>query len=316
MSGSSRTMAPGRHDRRNQIVLTLVGMLFAATSAQALSVTNEPTPWHLLDDESSLAVTIGLSDDERTGWSSNHAGLMFRLPTGERTRAYARWFHVVYDDAGVNASDRWPEIGVMEPVEVAIPDGELRQSDEVLLWNVLDRHVGWSRPEFGILGSMQWPLLGGLNYAASAWLPFASNELYPYAARSISGRIALRKELDLGPAFTLAFDGFLTRDMAPGGDLLTEDAMVGWSGGGAVLRVNPGGTWRLEGGLSAASSNQTVLELLRIEAGRSLGEGLRCRLCLEHHLGDDQDRPFATRVLAVWSLALPGGEESGDDLLE
>ena len=236
-------MAPGRHDRRNQIVLTLVGMLFAATSAQALSVTNEPTPWHLLDDESSLAVTIGLSDDERTGWSSNHAGLMFRLPTGERTRAYARWFHVVYDDAGVNASDRWPEIGVMEPVEVAIPDGELRQSDEVLLWNVLDRHVGWSRPEFGILGSMQWPLLGGLNYAASAWLPFASNELYPYAARSISGRIALRKELDLGPAFTLAFDGFLTRDMAPGGDLLTEDAMVGWSGGGGSPRESG---WNLE----------------------------------------------------------------------
>ena len=306
-------MARGRHDLTGLLGLGSLGLLLVVATASARSVSEDPVPWYLLIEPTSLTVDVAVGDDPRSGWTSNRTGLMFRLPTGDRTRAYARWSHVAYDDAGFDATSRWNDIGMTEPLDPLIPDGEQGDTEGVRNWNVLDRHAGWNRPEFGILGPTAWPLIGEVTYAASAWLPFAANELYPYAARSISIRGALRKEFALTSIGSLALAGFVVRDMSPGGDLLADRAMTGWTGGDLSLRLIPDAVWRIEGGWSLAVSDEVDLSLLHLEAGRSLGEGLRCRLLLEHHLGDPDDRPFATRIAAVWSLALPGGEETEDE---
>jgi hypothetical protein len=303
-------MAPGPRDILRRVALALTWTLLAAAPAAARSVVVDPPPWRILDDEPTLSVLLDMSDDGDSGWSSSRTGVMFRLRTSGETRAYARWAHVRYDDAGLDASARWP--GIVPPEEDSDAAALAEQAD----WNVLDRHVGWDRPEFGLLGRTRWPLVGPVSYAVSAWLPFASNELYPYAARSISARFAVRREIAFGEPLALVLDAFLSRDMAPGGDLLSEDAMSGWTGGGALVRLRPGGSWLLETGVSTAGSGEASLKVLTLEAGRSLGEDARLRLRIEHLPGDEGDRPFATRVIAVWSLALPGGEETGDETLE
>ena len=301
-------MVPGPRDTRRRLALALACTLLAASPAAARSVIADPPPWRILDDEPTFSILFDASDDGESGWSSRRTGLMVRLRTAGETRAYARWSHVNYDDAGLDATARWPDI--------TPPDADAAALEQLADWNGLDRHNGWDRPEFGLLGRTNWPLVGPVSYAVSAWLPFASNELYPYAARSISARLAVRREVAVGGPLTLALDGVLARDMAPGGDLLAEDAMTGWSGGGVMARLRPGASWLLEGGLSIAGSGEASLRMLTLEAERALGSESRLRLRIEHLPGDEEDRPFATRVIAVWSLALPGGEETGDDTLD
>lgn len=280
-------------------LLLAVTICTAATVAAARTPLVDDPPWHLLDTGRSVSLAASAGIDEASDWSISRTGITTPLPSGADTRAYARWSFVVIDRAASPAAVRWPDIvgPDADPVDVAE-------------WNNDVNAAGWDRPEVGLLARTRWPLVGDLDYAVSAWMPFADNGLYPLAVRGISLRAALRKCVGLGWA-TAELRAARTEDLGAAGDLLADEAVAGADAVGAWLRATPLEGWTVVCGWDRSWSGDVELDRIAAGLARSTSAGALA-LRFEHHPGSDGDRPYGSRVIAGVTLRLGRGEEDED----
>lgn len=295
-------MVPGPGSARTAAAVALC-VLAVAAAASARSPETEAPPWSLLDDGAGWSVQASLAEDDATQWSATRVGLT--LPAGRTgsSRIYVRWGHVSFDDAGLHAADRWPSI-------VAVDDPDTVALD---LWRANDRHAGWDRPEVGLVGRSRWPLIGDARHALSMWMPFASNELYPYAVRGVSARAALRREVGLGSRAALVLGASRTVDTGAAGDMLGDGAVGGRDAFSAEAVVRPGGGWIVTAAFRVEESDDDSRRVAALQASHRRSDGACWSLRAERHVGDDGDRPWDARVLLTWSPPATPEQETADE---
>ncbi|HPF35796.1 MAG TPA: hypothetical protein PLH84_10275 [Candidatus Krumholzibacteria bacterium] len=281
--------------RAAALTLALLASLPAAVPAASLWL--DDPPWRELESPSAVALAADVLDDPRTGWHVAAGTLTATLARREGRTLYARWSHLSFSQPGGRLAARWPEL---------LSD-EL-DADEAESWPGEARLSGWGRPEVGAVGALALPGLGPSAYAASVWLPMAEEALYPFAARALSLRLSLRRELSVAPGILLGLeagriltaglsDGVLADAAFPGGGEAGAD--LGWRRGGVLLRA----------GYRTGRAGQTGW---RAEASLPVGPG-RVRADWELVDADPETRLYRTRLRLGWSLPLPPLEETEHD---
>ncbi|MBU0743129.1 hypothetical protein KKG45_13370 [bacterium] len=259
----------------------------------------EPLPWDALTDDAGFTFEAQRFDDPDSGWQVDALGMMSVVPHGAVNRVYLRWRHLNFNTGGHSVLARWPE--------TVPPYGEGGQPD--LGWPGETAIAGWGRPELGLLAPLRLPLLGASAFCGEVALPFARNALYPFAARSTSLRLALRRPLRLGDHLTCAVVCEQVMNMAAAGEDLAEAAfpsLTAW-GGSLEWSFARAGVLRL----SARDAGGGASRRLRLTLNLPLGDRRSLALGVMRGLGDAEDRLFATRFTVAMSIGMaapPVGE--------
>lgn len=272
-------------------------LLAAAAAAPAADPWTDAPPWTMLERPVAYAVEADVLDDPASGWHVGAGTLTASLGGGEGRAAYLRWSHLSFARAGGALADRWPELlpADMDPAAAAAWPGEERLS-------------GWGRPEVGVLGRLSLPLLGPSAYAASAWLPLTDDALYPFAARALSLRLSLRRDLALGAGTVLGLEAGHTLTAAMADDVLAPEAYAG-SDEAALHLSLPLGRLRLEASYRTGRLGQSgAAASVSLPAGPGTA-----RLGLELNDADPAERLYRTRVRLGWSVPVPPAKETPDE---
>ena len=142
-------------------------------------------------------------------------------------------------------------------------------------------------------------------------LPFARNALYPFAARSATVRLALRRAFRLGEGLDAALVCEQVFNTSAAGDDLADEAFPDPTAWGASL------TWTLprEAALTLSARDDGAAGHRRLQLALDLpwGEGRGLTLGVMRALGDAADRLFATRAaLAVTFVLSPPPADAPD----
>ncbi|MBC8424181.1 hypothetical protein H8E07_08670 [bacterium] len=270
--------------------LTLATLLPAAVMAAAPWA--EPLPWEAVTGDTGFTFDVQRFDDPDSGWQVDAFGMTSVMHQGEVNRVYVRWRHLDFHTAGRSALARWPE--AVPPVA----DGETPD----LSWPGEHSVAGWGRPELGLLAPLSLPLIGDSLFGGEVALPFARNALYPFAARSTSLRLALRRVFRLGERLTGALVCERVLNMSAAGEDLADEAFADLTVWGGSLAWRPARSADLR--LSARDAGPGECRRLRLSLTVPWGEGRGFTLGLMRGLADAEDRLFATQVTVAVSIAL------------
>lgn len=289
MSGSRRRAR--RHDAaRTCACLTLAALFPVAVMAAAPWA--EPLPWEAVTGDASFTFDAQRFDDPDSDWQVDAFGVTSVMHQGDANRVYVRWRHLTFHTAGRSALVRWPE--TVPPVD----DGETPD----LSWPGEHNISGWGRPELGLLAPLRLPLIGDSVFGGEVALPFARNALYPFAARSASVRLALRRAFRLGERLTGALVCERVLNMSAAGEDLADEAFPDLTVWGGSLAWRPSRTVDLR--LSVRDAGSGECRRLRLSLAVPWGEGRGVSLGLMRGLADAEDRLFATQVTVAVSIAL------------
>ena len=125
-------------------------------------------------------------------------------------------------------------------------------------------------------------------------MPFASNELYPFAARSLSLRASLRKSLRLGAGLTLHGSASRIWNLDAAGELL--DA--------AAFRLLPAEAYFVNVGRSNVVDDAALIEAL--ESGRLAGAAPARRTCHQRRAAARSSRSARW----IFSVGSPGASQA------
>ena len=220
------------------------------------------------------------------------------MAQGAANRIYLRWRHLSFHTDGLGVLTRWSEVAPTDDAGDPVDAG----------WPGESSIAGWGRPEVGLLAPLHLPLVGESAFCGEVALPFARNDLYPFAARSSSLRLALRRTFRLAPRL----DGVLAHErvlnMGAAGEDLTDEAFPeqgAWSGA-LAWRFADAGALRLTAREAGDDDRR-----LRVVLDLPLGDRRVLSLGATRALGDDADRLFATRftlALTIGSATPPAVE--------
>jgi len=270
--------------------LVLAALLPAAAPAAAPWA--EPLPWEAMTGDTGFTFDVQRFDDPESDWQVDAFGLTSVMSQGDVNRIYLRWRHLTFHTAGRSALARWPE--AVPPVA----EGETPDLD----WPGEDGVSGWGRPELGLLAPLRLPLIGDSLFGGEVALPFAPNALYPFAARSTSVRLALRRAFRLGERLSGALVFEQVMNMGAAGEELADEAfpeLTVW-GGSLAWRLAPAAELRF----SARDAGAGECRRLRLTLDLPWGEGRGLTLGLMRGLADAEDRLFATHATVAVSIAL------------
>jgi len=277
-----------------RFALTAALCTLLASAVPAAAPWDDDLPWPFLDDGRAFRVTASRYDDPSSGWNLGVLEVATVLRRDGRGVAYLRWPHLDFASGDLPVLERWPD-ATGEGATAGWP-GETQVS-------------GWGRPAAGWLGRMRAPLLGPLVCGAELAMPFASNALYPFAARSIALRLQARREWRFSERVTLEAGGGRTLNLGAAGDVFSASAFPGRS------ELSAGLAWR------PAPATAVGLAAVRGVGGR---DSRRLRLALElplrgelrlqagwtREFADAPDRLFRYGFclgLALPALVVPGG---------
>ena len=268
-------------------------LLFVAMprTAPAAAPWTEPLPWDALASEPGFTFDAQRFDDPDSGWQVDAFGLTTVVAQGAANRIYLRWRHLSFHTDGLGVMARWSEVAPPSEGDDAVDTD----------WPGESSIAGWGRPEIGLLAPMRLPLVGESVFCGEVALPFARNDLYPFAARSTSLRFALRRTFRLAPGLDGALAHERILNMGAAGEDLADEAFP------------EQGAW--SGALACRFTDACALRLTVRDAG---DEDRRLRLVLDlplggrrilslgatRALGDEEDRLFANR----FTLALTIGK--------
>jgi len=266
----------------------------------------EPLPWDALTGDAGFTFDAQRFDDPDSDWQVDAFGVMSVMSQGAANRIYLRWRHLTFHTGGRSVLERWPEAA--PPLE----EGE----EPDLGWPGETAIAGWGRPELGLLAPLRLPLLGAGIFCGEVALPLARNDLFPFAARSASLRLALRRPFRLGDHLSCAVVCEQVVNMSPSGEELAGEvfpSLFAW-GGSLAWDFARAGALRL----SARDAGDGECRRLRLTMQLPLGEDRSLVLGVMRGLGDAADRLFATRVTVAVSIgmAAPPAGESGAALEE
>ena len=127
------------------------------------------------------------------------------LPAGDDGVFWLRLPLVTFDTGGLPLASRWPWV-----ISDEAPEG----------WPGEERTSSYGQIEVGINGPVKLPLVTWVNYGLALGLPTGSDILYPFSATGMPLRIALKKNLPLGPTTYLGLVGGYVAHMDSGKDYL------------------------------------------------------------------------------------------------
>lgn len=259
----------------------------------------EPLPWDSLDHDPGFRFEAQRFDDAASGWQADVLGLTSVVARGPRNRLYVRWRYLSLHTAGRPVFARWP--GLAPDVDGgADPD-----------WPGESAISGWGRPELGLLAPLGLPLLGESVFCGEAALPFARNDLYPYAARSASLRLALRRKIALSPGLALSLGVEQVMNMGAAGEDLSDEAFPSRGAWGGTLAWRLGGDRRLA--LDGRATDDGASRRLGLTLTWPLGEDRRLDIGLLHSLADEEDRLYGTRLSVGVTVGLADAERPRDE---
>lgn len=286
-----------RIDVSPHAALLALTLLAVPAVAGAASLWLDDPPWRELDAPSAVGLAADILDDPRSGWHVAAGTLTATVARREGRTVYARWSHLNFTHPAGGLRDRWPEVF-----------SEELESTEPEVWDQETRLSGWGRPEFGVVGGVVLPGLGPSAYAASVWLPLAKEALYPFAARALSVRVSLRRELALAAGWTLGLEAGRIMTTGMSDDVFVDEAFPG--GGEAAADM----AWELGPAVLRCGYRTGRAGLTGWRAGASMAAGPgRVRLDWERIDADRDARLYRTRIRLGWSLPLPPLEESTDE---
>jgi len=274
------------------LVITLC--LCIPASLEAAAPWAEPLPWDALDTDPGFAFGFQRFDDTTSNWQVDAFTLMSVVRQGTANRLYLRWRHLDFNTGGLPLFTRWPDVAPsLEGDEEPDPD-----------WPGETGIAGWGRPELGLLAPVNLPLLGASVFCGEVALPFASNDLYPFAARSVTLRIGLQRPIVLRDDFTLALRGEQVLNASAAGEDFAEEAFPAQTVWGAGLdwRFSMDSILRLEGRTTSDAESRR----LRLTLQLPLGDYRRLAVGVMHSLADEADRLFETRISASVTIGMPG----------
>lgn len=267
-------------------------LLTSSVSFAAPGLLIETLPWDALDGPSAFEAGFARYEDGRSGWRVDDLGLQHVGTRGEDGRWFLGWHHLSFSSAELPVLERWPG-----------PAGP----DAVEGWPGESRVAGWGRPEIGLLDRVDLPLIGRSAIGLGAALPFASNTLYPFAARSTSLRLHLRRSIALGDAWRLHLDAGRVLSIGAAGEELHEDAFSPQTRLGGALE------WRRDGRSVHLGWTGQGDDSRRIEGrlGWPLDDRVTLAFTAVHEEADAADRLFGTRYgVSIRILGL--GAVAGD----
>jgi hypothetical protein len=278
--------------------LTLVICACLPASLRAAAPWAEPLPWDTLNTEPGFAFGFQRFDDTTSNWQVDAFTLMSVMRQGDVNRFYLRWRHLDFNTGGVPLFTRWPDVAPsLEGDEEPDPD-----------WPGETGIAGWGRPELGLLAPVDLPLLGASVFCGEVALPFASNDLYPFAARSVTVRFGLQRSIALHDDFTLALRGEQVLNGGAAGEDFSDEAFPAQTAWGAGLgwRFSRDSQLRLEGRTTSDAASRR----LRLTLQLPLGDDRRLAVGVMHSLADEADRLFETRISAAITIGMPGPPSS------
>jgi len=293
--------------RRRPAGLCAVSCLIVAiciclpASLQAAASWAEPLPWDTLGTDPGFTFGFQRFDDTTSNWQVDAFTLMSVVRQGAANRFYLRWRHLDFNTGGVPLFTRWPDVAPsLEGDEEPDPD-----------WPGETGIAGWGRPELGLLAPIELPLLGASVFCGEIALPFASNDLYPFAARSVTIRFGLQRSIALRENFTLALRGEQLLNTDAAGEDLSGEAFPAQTAWGAGL------DWRLSGERALRLEGLSTLDAesgrLRLTLQLPLGDDRRLAVGVMHSLADEADRLFETRISASVTIGMPGPPSSDSE---
>jgi hypothetical protein len=257
----------------------------------------EQLPWRLMDEERSLNFLADSFTDPETQWQMDSLGLATVMEAGQTNKIYLRWRYLSFSRAGTYAFTRWPDQAA-EGVAETFP-GE-------------DRSGGWGRPEVGYLGFMKLPGLGDTGYALSGFLPFAGNELFPFAARSITLQMGVIKTFNPVGDLRLGVRGGLQRNMSASGDEIADEAFQSTKFWGLGISENPWRNLLLRLDYDVMENDGHASRLLTASLRAPLGEGQALEVGFTRDTAQGIDRYYSTRLFLRITVPLIPGDDKDD----
>jgi hypothetical protein len=292
-----------RRGRRPVVCARLLLPLAVPVAAAAAAPWAEPLPWEALTGDTGFTFDAQRFDDPDSGWQVDAFGMTSVVSQGAANRVYVRWRHLTFHTGGRSVLERWPA--------AAPPVAEGGEPD--LAWPGETVVAGWGRPELGLLAPLSLPLLGDSAFCGEVALPFARNALYPFAARSATVRLALRRAFRLGGRLDAAVICEQVFNMSAAGEDLGDAAFPDPTAWGASLN------WTLPRNaaltLSARDDGAAGHRRLRLALALPWGEGRGLTLGVMRGLGDTADRLFATRAAVAVTFALSPPPADAKDAL-
>ena len=282
-----------------RLTLLLILCLLPAVVCGGQSPRAEPLPWEALERDPGFTFGVQRFDDPDSDWQVDAFTLTSVLAQGERNRLYLRWRYLTLHTDGYPVFARWPDL---------VPDTEDEVAED---WPGESAVSGWGRPEIGLLAPMALPLLGAGIFCGEAALPFARNDLYPFASRSASLRFALNRPISLGPELALGLRAERAVNLGAAGEELGDAAFASrmiW--GGALVWRPEGSGRRLE---LAGRVSGDALRRLGLTIAWPLGEDRRLEFGLLHNFADAADRLYRTRLQLGFSVGLAGADLGPDE---
>lgn len=275
----------------------LFALLLPAAVLSGPAPWSEPLPWDALDTDPGFRCEVQRFDDPDSGWQVDAFALTTVMARGPRNRVYLRWRHLSMHTDGLSVFERWPD---------AAPDVDGGADPD---WPGESAISCWGRPEVGLLAPVALPVVGESVFCGEAALPFARNDLYPFAARSIALRLALRRAVVLGDGLALSLQAEQVLNMGAAGEDLADDAFPARTALGAALAWTASGR-RLV--LDGRATGDGSARRLGLTLTWPLGEDRHLHVGLLRSVADESDRLFATRLSVGVTIGLAGEERPGD----
>jgi hypothetical protein len=252
----------------------------------------EALPW----SEASDSLTGGLAlfhwerfADAHTGWHADRVGVTGLVPLSGAAIFFRESF-VLFDTDNLSALRRWPEIA-----------GEETTTD----WPGERQISGWGRPEVGMFGLVDLPLLPPSQLALALGLPAGRDDLYPFSSVSVPARLGLRRVFKPAAEWQAAVSLTGILELDSGGEQLQPGAFpsgAGW----ALTAARRLGTSRLEllyqGMRLGGRASDRLGARLWLELGSS---GQQLGVQTRWEMAGTTNRPFAWSLALIWRLAGP-----------